>query len=267
MGGQCCIAEGPAGHRIQDVDQDIAANSGTAETVEIGKRMQKPQGPLESPPESPQAFSNTDALEKEVEATPNDSPVVKPGDKFNVTFKRTDGQKLGFGLARIGENVIINELKSEGALIQYNIENPTNRVKLDDIIHSINGSSSQLEDLKRVAADAIGSMTIQLERPKIWHVTLDIPKGASAGIEFGDVLKTCIPIKGVNGEGAAAEFNVANPEAAIAPSDFIIATDAVSMDGEKMLEHINEKTTAGECKIKCTLWRNLPDTLDRRGSI
>ena len=58
MGGQCCIADAPAGYR----DQDIAANQWTADTVEIGKRMQQPEGtamtplssprgPLESPPE------------------------------------------------------------------------------------------------------------------------------------------------------------------------------------------------------------------------
>ena len=183
---------------------------------------------------------------------------IKPGDKFKLNLEKLGAEKLGCGLARIGEAVIINKFNAEGAIIRYNFENPTRKLELDDIILSVNGSSSELEEIKNVVSKSNGTMTMEVERPKIWIAALDFPEGASAGIEFGDSKKTGLPIIGLTNTGAAAKFNTSNPGQEIAAGDFIIKTDAVYMDGQKMLEYIQEKTTAGACVINCTVWRNLP---------
>ena len=74
------------------------------------------------------------------------------GTHFTVTLHKEDGQKLGFGVRRMGQAAYINEIKTEGAIVKYNNENPTKKVQLEDIINSVNGSSSSLDDIKAVVA-------------------------------------------------------------------------------------------------------------------
>ena len=109
------------------------------------------------------------------------------GEKFTVTLVKTsDGQKLGFGLKTIGETVVIEDIKSEGAIVTYNSDNPTKKVQLDDIINSVNGSSSKMEDIQAAAKKASGTIILEIERPKIWVAALHITAGGSLGLLLGD---------------------------------------------------------------------------------
>jgi hypothetical protein len=248
----CCEAQAP------NNQTDIVTSNLTAgdETNPAGKIP--PPAALQSNGKAEDAKPNGQAtaeqVPKPVAAPPTE---LKMGEKFTVTLDKGDGQKLGFGLTRIGETVTVNEIKAEGAIVKYNDDNPTKKVQLEDIINSINGSSSKLDDIKSVVASASGSITMEMERPKIWLAKLEIPKG-SLGVEFGDAQKVYIPITSVDAAGPVADFNAANPGYEIAAGDFIIKTDTLKKDGPKMLAYIKEKTAEGSCMITCTLWRNLP---------
>ena len=161
----------------------------------------------------------------------------------------------------MGEKVTVNDIKSEGAIVAYNSDNPTKKVRPGDIINSFNGSSSKLEDIRDVVKAASGTLTMVMERPKIWHAALKIPAGGNSGIQLGEAQKACIPILSVDEKGTVANFNAANPGNEIAAGDFIIRTAGLKKDGPKMLEHIQEKSEEakkGACVIDCTVWRNLP---------
>ena len=184
----------------------------------------------------------------------------KMGEKFVVMVEKNDGQKLGFGLTELGDTVIVNEISPEGAIIRYNMEHPTRKVQLEDIIDSVNGSSSKLQDIRDVVKEASGILTMVMERPKIWHAALKIPAGGNSGIQLGEAQKACIPILSVDEKGTVATFNAANPGNEIAAGDFIIRTAGLKKDGPKMLEYIrkkHEEAQEGPCTIDCTVWRNL----------
>ena len=192
---------------------------------------------------------------------PVETSEPKMGEKFIVMVEKNDGQKLGFGLTELGDTVIVNEITSEGAILRYNMEHPTRKVQPEDIINSVNGSSSKVEDIRDVVKAASGTLTMVMERPKIWHATLEIPAGGHIGIEIGEAQKAYIPILSVAEKGAVANFNAANPGNEIAAGDFIIRMADLKKDGPKMLEHIQEKSEEakkGACVIDCTVWRNLP---------
>ena len=179
--------------------------------------------------------------------------------RFTVTLHKEDGQKLGFGVRRMGQAAYINEIKTEGAIVKYNNENPTKKVQLEDIINSVNGSSSKYDDIIKAVRKSSGTITLEMERPKIWHAALDIAAGGAIGMQFGDPEKDYVPVLGVDAEGAAPAFNAANPGNEIKAGDFIIKTDELKMDGQKMLNYLKTRPSSYyPSKITCTVWRNLP---------
>jgi hypothetical protein len=207
----------------------------------------------QKPPGSDAPLKAPNGMQAEQSAVPGDP--ITMGMKFTVVLEKKEGQKLGFGLTRIGETVTVNEIKEDGAIVAYNSENPTKKVQLEDIINSINGSKSSLEDIKTVVQKSSGTLTMEMERPKIWLAALDIPEGGSLGMKLGEPQKVFVPILGVDATGPAADFNAKNAKNTIAAGDFIIKTDQLKKDGPKMLEYINQKKGG---LITCTVWRNLP---------
>jgi hypothetical protein len=242
----CCEAQAP-NNKTDIVTQNLA----NEEQVTTGP-MSPPSGISPGGQDAPTNGSAVEIVAKPPAAVSE----LKMGTHFTVTLHKEDGQKLGFGLTRIGQTVTINEIKSEGAIVKYNNENPTKKVQLEDIINSVNGSSSSLDDIKTVVAKSSGTITMEMERPKIWEAALDVAAGGKLGVQFGEPEKVYVPVLGVDAEGAVPAFNAANPGNEITAGDFIIKTDELKKDGPKMLDYLKKKE--GPSTTTCMVWRNLP---------
>ena len=81
-----------------------------------------------------------------------------------MVITKAEGQALGLGLTVVGESVVINEFKPNGAVLAHNAANPATKLEVYDILKSVNGSGPTMDDIIAAVKNAGGSLKLELER-------------------------------------------------------------------------------------------------------
>jgi len=204
-----------ASGKVPDIEEETKPV--TAQPCEPAPEAEAPAAPTPTPAEAPAAAPETKAV------------TVCSTDTFDVQLDKAGGAKMGLALnqdANGGKSLAIANI-IDGLVSTYNQTAPREKqILIAGVITAVDGASGTPAELvKKLGAATKPTLTIQ--PPKARDVTIT-KNGAGLGLQMRPTLNAKgeksggMTVSGIGNGSLSAEFNAANPDAALKSGDQIV---------------------------------------------